>query len=351
MLYNDYRPKQLNDMVGQNKIVADLKKRFKERKIPQVILLSGMTGVGKTTLQRIIGKALACNNIDEDGNPCGECAICNAIDKEEVNNFYFELNASNLNIDEVRKLVQDAEIKNFSQAKVKVFVIDELQEMKKSQAALSNLLKPLERDYNNVYFVLGTMSEKDIPSFIKNRCVVYNLKELPFDDIVNCLTNICEKENIKIETQKQTEVLFAIADHCNGSLRTAISYLDRVINSNLWSVNELKDELNILSSGDLVQYLNQLLSGDKQCFDFEISKEFADKIRFILGLMYKCKIGVAIPFWQTKNLKLLNIDISIDIIQFALQQFFKLSAYPYISNELFDFTIIEIFNFVKNKKY
>ena len=350
MLYNKYRPKQLDDVIGQDTTIIDLKKRFKDRKIPQVVLLSGMTGVGKTTLQRIIGKALVCSDLDSEGNSCDKCNTCNAINREQVNNFYFEINASNLNIEEVRKLVQDADTKSFSQAKVKVFVIDELQEMKKSQAALSNLLKPLERDYGNVYFILGTMLEKDVPPSIKNRCVVYHLKDLKFDDIVKHLMTICEKENINVKNNDQVEVLFAIADTCKGSLRTAISYLDRIIHSDIWTVEEAKKELNLLSSNDLVRYLNQLLAGDKDCFDSNMSKEFTDRLRFILGIMLKYRLGLPVQSWQTKDLKSLNTNVSIDIIRYALQQFFQMSTYPYISQELFDFTTINIFEFVNKLK-
>lgn len=243
MLYNQYRPSSLSGVIGHDKTIKALIKRTKENDIPKRILFTGITGIGKTTLMRIVGKNILCNNKDKDGNSCNQCEICNAIDNEQMNSFYTESNASNLNIDEVRKLVQDAEMKSFSQAKAKVFVIDEIQEMTKAKAALNNLLKPLEKEYKNVYFILGTMSPKDVPTSIKNRCATYDLKPIAIDEISKQLYSICNKENIKIDTEEKANVLITIADNSYGSMRTAVSYLERVIDSELWTVSEVIKEL------------------------------------------------------------------------------------------------------------
>jgi len=348
MLHNDYRPDCLSKIVGQEKIIKDLQTRFKKNEIPKVTMLTGVTGVGKTTLQRIIGKAIVCNHKDKDGNPCCVCDLCKAIDEEKQNNFYFENNASNLNIDEVRKLIQDAEVKSFSQAKAKVFVIDEIQEMKKTQAALNNLLKPLEKDYKNVYFILGTMSDRDVPNAIKNRCVVYKLKELNIEEIGRHLFYICEQQKIKIDTEEKSNVLLTIAENSYGSMRQAIAYLERVIYSEIWTVKELIQELEIVSNLDLITSVNHLFIGDAKAFEIVYSQDLLQRLRYILGTIYKILNKVVVPQWQLTQIKGLdNKNFDSNKVMFALNELFELNKYPYLNQEIIDYTLVKIYVYCK----
>ncbi len=342
MLYNDTRPLTLDEVVGQDATVKALKKHFKEKKIPRVILLTGITGIGKTTLQRIIGKAILCNNTDANGYGCNTCDICKAIDTEQMNNFFFEKNASDLGIDGVRELVADAGVKSFSQAKAKVFCIDELQEMNKTQAALKNLLKPLEKDTKNVYFILGTMSAKDIPQAIKNRALTFNLKPISVEKVSEHLYNTCEKMGIKIDTEEKANVLITIADNAFGSLRTAISNLEVVIASELWTVKEVISELNLVLVSDMIKSINSLFSGKSSAFDIEYSEDIIKKLRYTLGTMFKIKSGIEVPGWQAKQLTGINTSITVNQIEFALNHLFELNKYPYLTQDLIDFTLLKI---------
>ena len=347
-LYNKYRPKNLSEVVGHSATIKDLQKRSKENSIPKVILLSGITGVGKTTLFRIISKNIACNDKDENGNSCNTCSICETIDNEKANNFYFEENGSNLNIEKVRELVDQSEVKSFSKAKVKIFVVDEVQEMRKAQAALNNLLKPIEKEQKNVYFIFGTMSDKDVPNAVKNRCTTYKLKPHSFEDIAGQLYKICSLENVQIDNNDKADVLLTIAENSYGSLRQAISYLERVIYSELWTVNEVIKELDIVSNSELIKSLNYLFNGDSKAFDLEFNKELVDKIRYTLGTAYKVKSGIEVPKWQLIQLQGFDKNISSDYIMYALEKLFDLNKYPYINQEILDYTFVDIFNNIKH---
>jgi DNA polymerase III subunit gamma/tau len=348
-LYNKYRPTILSEVVGHTATIKDLQKRSKENSIPKVILLSGITGVGKTTLFRIISKNILCNDKDENGNSCNTCSICETIDSEKPNNFYFEENGSNLNIEKVRELVDQSEVKSFSKAKAKVFIIDEVQEMKKSQAALNNLLKPIEKEQKNIYFIFGTMSDKDVPNAVKNRCTTYKLKPHSFEDIAGQLYKICEAENIKVDNEDKANVLLTIAENSYGSLRQAISYLERVIYSELWTVNECIKELDIVSNSELIKSLNYLFTGDSKAFDLDFNKELVDKIRYTLGTAYKVKSGIEVPKWQLIQLQGFDKQIEVDLIKYALEKLFDLNKYPYLNQEIIDYTFVDIFNYTKSK--
>lgn len=340
-LYNKYRPKSLSDIVGHEKSVSELKKRSKEDNFSHTMMFSGNSGLGKTTLQRIVAKNILCQNKDEEGNSCNTCDICKCIDEEKISNFYTEINASNLNIDEVRELAESAKKKNLSTVKRKVFVIDELQEMKKSQSALRTLLKPIESEIPNVYFILGTMQESDIPTSIKNRCVHYKLKDLSFEEIAQNLYSICTKEGIAIDTKEKADTLIAVAQNSDGSMRTAISYLERCIYSNIWDSKAIIEELGIVSNEGLITIINHLLTGNVKLFENDITKDILDRIRWILNVLYKSKAGVELNAYQKSFLKgIINVDAVF--VSKIISRLNELTMLPYINQEMIDFALINI---------
>ena len=349
MLYNKYRPSKLSEVVGHASTIKDLKRRSKEGSLPRVMLFSGITGVGKTTLFRIISKNILCNTKDAEGNGCGICPICKSIDEEKISNYYFEYNASNLGIDAVRELSENAEVKSFSNAKAKVFVIDEVQEMVKAKAALNNLLKPIEKDYKNVYFIFGTMEIKSVPKAISNRCTSYQLKPHTMEDISTQLFSICQKEEVVMTTTEQADVLIAIAENSYGSMRQAISYLERVINSELWTVKQAMKELGIVTSSELNNKINALFKGKPEAFDITYSEEIVSSIKYMFGAMYKKLSNITVEEWQLQKLTGIDKSITIEQVEYALGKLFQLNTYNYISQELIDFIMIDIFNW--NKKY
>lgn len=348
MLYNKYRPSKLSEVVGHKFIIKDLQQRTKNGNLSRVILLCGPTGVGKTTLERIIAKNLACNNKDIEGNSCNICEICKTIEDQKINNFYFSENCSNLNIEEVRQLVENASVKSFSNSKVKIFGLDEFQEMKKSPAALNNLLKPIESDSKNVYYILGTMDEKSVPKAITNRCTTYKLKPHTIEDVSKQLYYICKQENIIIDTEEKVNVLLTIAENSYGSMRQAISYLERIIYSELWTVKEVILELEIISINDLVSSINNLFKGNSEAFNIQYTIDLKDKLRYMLGIIYKILSKIDVPYWQIQQLQGIDKTIIIKQIEYALNKLFELNKYSYVNQELIDFIMVDIFNYNRN---
>jgi len=350
LLYNKYRPNQLSEVIGHIAIIKDLQKRSKESTISRVLLLTGNTGVGKTTLQRIIAKNILCRDKDENGNSCNICNICKTIIDEKISNFYFEYNSSNIGIDTAREIAENAEIKSFSNANAKVFCLDEIQEMSKTKAALNNLLKPIEKNYKNVYWILGSMGDlKDIPKAIVNRCTTYKLKPHTIEEISKQLYFICKQENVLIDNEEKINVLLTIAENSYGSMRQALSYLERIIYSELWTVNEVTKELEIISSSDLITSINYLFKGNSEAFNIQYTIELKDKLRYMLGTIYKSLSGIEVPYWQTQQLQGIDKTISIQQVEYALNKLFELNKYPYVNQEIIDFILVDIFNQNKEK--
>lgn len=339
-LFAKHRPKNLDTVFGHNTVIKELKKRFKENSIPHAILLSGFTGTGKTTLIRIIAKSILCQNKDENGYGCGICDICTIIDNEKLSYNYFELNASNLGIDEMRDIEESTSKRVLGQYNIKIFVIDEMQELSKSKAAEKNLLKVLEKPNDNVYFILGTMDAYKVNTAIKNRCVHYKLNPLSFQDITKCLDFICKQEGILVDTKEKAETLITIAQNSLGSVRTAISYLERVIYSDIWNAQELLKELDIIADDEIINIINYIFAGDMRAFKFEMNEEVFKRVRYLTLLYYKLINGVELEHWQKNTLRNIVCENKY-AVEGLLEHLNELAKYPYIYTDLIEFYFLK----------
>ena len=312
-LYQKYNPQKLEDVVGHVTTVNELKKRATDDNFSNVMIFSGDSGLGKTVLSRIIAKYILCPNKDANGNFCNACTTCIGISKQkEVENFK-EINCSNVGIDEMRSIVEASTKKiAFSSSSKKVFYLDELQELStRSRAAEKNLLKILEKPNPNTYWILGTMDISKISKAIVNRATPYKLSNLKADDILQRMIHICEQENIKLETADQANVLSTIAYNCSFSMRTAISLLERVIYSDLWTEEKVHTELDLLSDEKIMYIVNDILTGKTEFFNFRISRDQIENIYKMLFILYKKYIGVELqPYEQMKIKGITNVGIT-----------------------------------------
>ena len=217
-LYRKYRPKQLDEVVGQNEVKKILASSVKNGTITHAYLFSGPRGTGKTTMAKILAKMVNCIN-PIDGNACGECENCkNVLSSSDV----IEIDAaSNNGVDEIRDLREKANLVP-SRAKYKVYIIDEVHML--TTQAFNALLKTLEEPPKHVIFVLATTEYYKIPLTITSRCQKFQFNKITNNEIVDRLKEISKLENIDIDEA----ALFEIAKISDGGMRDSINFLDQL---------------------------------------------------------------------------------------------------------------------------
>jgi DNA polymerase-3 subunit gamma/tau len=219
-LYRKYRPEKFSEIYGQGHITKVLSNALVENKVSHAYLFSGPRGTGKTSVARILAKALNCENRTSE-NACGRCRSCKAI-KENATMDLIEIDAaSNRGIDEIRDLREKIKFAP-SESSYKIFIIDEVHMLTKE--AFNALLKTLEEPPAHAFFVLATTEINKVPTTIISRCQRHDFKRIKLKDIVSRLHVITEKENIKITE----EALELIAEASEGGLRDALSMLDQL---------------------------------------------------------------------------------------------------------------------------
>ena len=219
-LYRRYRPQTFSAIVGQEHVTRTLKNAIAAGQVAHAYLLAGSRGIGKTTIARLIAKAVNCTKA-KDGEPCDRCENCVAIREGRFLDLIEIDAASNRGIDEMRDLRDKVRFAP-SQGQYKVYVIDEAHQL--TPEAFNALLKTLEEPPPHVIFVLATTESAKIPATIVSRTQRFDLRRIPYRGVVEQLARICEQEKLKIEPA----ALEAIARHAQGSLRDAESVLDMV---------------------------------------------------------------------------------------------------------------------------
>lgn len=349
MLVLEERPPTLDQFYGQEKTVETLKKYSKNKNFPQILFFAGETGTGKTSLAKIIAKTILCESVDENGYPCNTCVKCKAVINETINNFYFEINGSNIGIDEAREIEIMSKQREFGVSH-KVILIEEFQEtLNKSSSAAKNLLKLMEHSSEYVHFLITAMDTSKLPAASKDRMQVYYLKTFSYDVIAENLYRICKEKNIDIDdSPEKAEVLITIADSTKGSMRGAVSSLQRVIDSELWTVKEVIEELNIISNQALSKSINDLLSGDISALDTKFNKELISRLRYILNLYYKHLSGYKLNGYEKSQLQNIDTSISLDKILIAYEELNTLFTYVYQPQDLIEYHLLNIIQRLKN---
>ena len=220
-LYRKYRPKKLDEIYGQNYVVKIVKNSITNNRFMHAYLFSGPRGTGKTTVAKLLAKIVNCFQLN-GFDPCDECDSCKLIN-DRSNPDIIEIDAaSNNGVDEIRS-IRDSVVLMPSVSKYKVYIIDEVHML--STSAFNALLKTLEEPPKHVIFILATTEINKVPETIISRCQCYDFKRISVDDIVDCLSNICTKENIDADE----DVLKLIASYCNGGMRDSIGLLDKLL--------------------------------------------------------------------------------------------------------------------------
>jgi len=221
VLARKWRPKTFSELVGQEHVVRALTNALRQQRLHHAYLFTGTRGVGKTTLARIIAKALNCET-GITAEPCGKCAACIDIDAGRFVDLIELDAASNTQVDNMRDLLENALYAPTS-GRFKVYIIDEVHML--SRSAFNAMLKTLEEPPGHVKFILATTDPQKIPVTVLSRCLQFNLKQIPQQQIRAQLKKILELEGITCEE----EALMLLARAAHGSLRDGLSLLDQAI--------------------------------------------------------------------------------------------------------------------------
>ncbi|MDO5401896.1 MAG: DNA polymerase III subunit gamma/tau [Eubacteriales bacterium] len=309
-LYRKWRPLDFKEVKGQDHIVTTLQNQIKADRIGHAYLFCGTRGTGKTTVAKILAKAVNCEN-PQDGNPCGECPSCRAIAAGTSMNVIEIDAASNNGVDNIRE-IRDEVLYSPTEGRYKVYIIDEVHML--SIGAFNALLKTLEEPPSYVIFILATTEAHKIPITILSRCQRYDFHRISIDTIAGRLSQLMEAEKINVEDK----AVRYVAKAADGSMRDALSLLDQCIAFYLGRDLKYENVLEVLGAVDTDVFsraLKIILSGDTSgCMELleEIIMQGRDLAQFVNDFI-----------WYLRNLLLIqssdNQEKIADVIEVSAE--------------------------------
>ncbi len=274
VLARKWRPKSFSELVGQQHIVQALVHALDQNRLHQAYLLTGTRGVGKTTIARIMAKALNCET-GVSSTPCNICQACVEIDKGRFMDLVELDAASNTQVDNMRELLENAQYAP-SSGRYKVYIIDEVHMLSKS--AFNAMLKTLEEPPPHVKFILATTDPQKIPVTVLSRCLQFNLKQMAAATIAAHLQLILREEGVIFDAA----ALHLLAQAASGSMRDALSLLDQAIAHGGGQVAEglVRDMLGAVDQTYLLALLEAIRVNDGPALIREIDQMAARSISF-----------------------------------------------------------------------
>ena len=256
VLARKWRPRRFAELVGQEHVVRALTHALDSGRMHHAYLFTGTRGVGKTTIARIFAKSLNCER-GESADPCGECAVCTAVDAGRFVDLLEIDAASNTGVDDVREVIENAQYAP-ARGRFKVYLIDEVHML--SKPAFNALLKTLEEPPPHVKFLLATTDPQKLPVTVLSRCLKFNLKRLLPEQIAGQMRHILAAEGIVFEDAALGE----IARAADGSMRDGLSLLDQAIayGGGMLKADEVRAMLGSVARDQVLGVLEALAAGD-----------------------------------------------------------------------------------------
>lgn len=256
VLARKWRPKNFSTFIGQDNVIKSILNSLNSNRLHHAYLFSGNRGVGKTTLSRLLAKAINCTK-GITSSPCGSCYACKSIDDGCFID-YIEMDAaSNRGIDEMIALIERSSYAPVN-ARFKIYMIDEVHML--TTYAFNAMLKTLEEPPKYLKFILATTDSKKIPITIISRCLQFNLQQISIDNIVLNLSKIFISEKIKFDIKS----INLIARASEGSMRDALSLADQAISYSDGQITEksIYKMLGKIGSEYLIKIIDSLISKD-----------------------------------------------------------------------------------------
>ncbi|ASG65334.1 DNA polymerase III subunit gamma/tau [Idiomarina piscisalsi] len=256
VLARKWRPSQFSEVVGQQHVLKPLEHALLKQRLHHAYLFSGTRGVGKTTIARILAKALNCDT-GVTSTPCGQCSACQEIDQGRFVDLLEIDAASRTKVEDTRELLDNVQYRP-TRGRYKVYLIDEVHML--SRHSFNALLKTLEEPPEHVKFLLATTDPQKLPVTVLSRCLQFNLKALSKEDIAGQLKHVLQQEGISADP----ESLSLLARSANGSMRDALSLTDQAIAQGHGEVllDSVRQMLGNVPTADIAGLLNDVLNND-----------------------------------------------------------------------------------------
>ena len=295
VLARKWRPRNFAEMVGQEHVVRALSNALDHGRLHHAYLFTGTRGVGKTTLARILSKSLNCET-GVGASPCGECSICREVDEGRFVDLLEVDAASKTGVDDTRELLENVPYAPV-RGRYKVYLIDEVHMF--SGHSFNALLKTLEEPPPHVKFLLATTDPQKVPVTVLSRCLQFNLKRLPVDQIEGQFRHILEAEQVTFEPA----ALRVLARAADGSMRDGLSLLDQAIAFGGGEVAdaEVRAMLGVVAGERLPSMMTAVQNGDAaQLMDeieavSETAPDFSSLLRELVTLLHRVAVLQQVP--------------------------------------------------------
>jgi len=324
VLARKWRPQVFEEVIGQRHVTRTLQNALKNDRIAHALLFSGPRGVGKTSVARILAKAMNCES-GPAPDPCTKCVACreitagSAVDVQEIDG------ASNRGIDEIRQL-REGILFQPTRCRYKIYIIDEVHMLTKE--AFNALLKTLEEPPPHVYFIFATTEPQKIPATIHSRCQHYEFRRLGTLELADYLDKIVQAEEMGL----QRDVTLLLAKEAGGSVRDGLSLLDQVTAYGATSLKEVCEALGVVKTEVLKGLAFAILDGD-----MAKTLGFIDEVYNFGGDIQKFTMDLVLFFRHLMVLRSLGPEKAaalVDLSREDIDEFFSLIS-KYTAHSLF----------------